>query len=102
MAKKVFALRTSLAETETSSTVSSMLTILDDIVATMTARISEIDSTISTMETNLAANQASLTEWETKLVDLSDDADSAENVMNTADLQRQQLSGENIVKQEAY
>jgi len=102
MAKKVFALRTSLAETGTGSTVSSMLVILDDIVKSMTSRISEIDKSIKEMDEDLTNNRAALTTWETKLVSLSDDADKAANAKNTADLQRQKLNGEHIVKEEAY
>ncbi len=102
MAKKVLALRTSLAETATGSTVSGMITILDEIVTTMTARITQISTTISTMQTNLDANKAQETHWQTSLVTLSDDKDKAENAMTTADLQRQQLDGEHIVKEEAY
>ena len=102
MAKKVLALRTSLAETATGSTVSGMVTILDEIVSTMTSRIAEIATTITTMQTALDTNKASETQWETSLVTLSDDKDKAENAMNTADLQRQELNGEHIVKEEAY
>jgi len=102
MAKKVLALRTSLAETATGSTVSGMVTILDEIVSTMTSRIAEIATTITSMQTALDTNKASETQWETSLVTLSDDKDKAENAMNTADLQRQELNGEHIVKEEAY
>jgi hypothetical protein len=102
MAKKVLALRTSLAETATGSTVSGMVTILDEIVSTMTSRIAEIATTITSMQTALDTNKVSETQWETSLVTLSDDKDKAENAMNTADLQRQELNGEHIVKEEAY
>ena len=102
IAKKVFALRTSLAETGTKSTVTSMLVILDEIVNSMAARITEIDTTLSKMSTDLTANKASLTKWETDLVELSDSADKAANTMNTADLHRQQLNGVHIVAEEAY
>ena len=102
IANKVFALRTSLAETGTASTVTSMLVILDEIVNSMAARITEIDSTLSKMSSDLAADKASLSEWETKLVDLSDEADKAANTKNTADLHRQQLNGIHIVAEEAY
>lgn len=79
-----------------------MVTILDEIVSTMTSRIAEIATTITTMQTALDTNKASETQWETSLVTLSDDKDKAENAMNTADLQRQELNGEHIVKEEAY
>jgi hypothetical protein len=102
IAKKVFALRTSLAETGTKSTVTSMLVILDEIINSMAARITEIDTTLSKMSTDLTANKASLTKWETDLVELSDSADKAANTMNTADLHRQQLNGAHIVAEEAY
>lgn len=102
IANKVFALRTSLAETGTAGTVTSMLVILDEIVTSMAARITEIDSTLSKMSSDLTANKASLNEWETKLVDLSDEADKAANTKNTADLHRQELNGHHIVAEEAY
>lgn len=81
---KISALRTSLAETGTSSTVNSMVQILTDIMTSMSSRITEIDATLTKMTGHLATNKASLSEWQTKLVDLSDDADKAANIKNTA------------------
>jgi chromosome segregation ATPase len=102
IANKVLALRTSLAETGTASTVTSMLVILDEIITSMATRITEIDTTLGKMETDLDTNKASLNKWETDLVELSDEADKASNTKNTADLHRQQLNGEHIVASEAY
>jgi len=102
IAKKVYALRTSLVETETSGTVSTMLVLINQIIDTMSKRIIHIDTTLSELSMDLASSKTSLTEWEVKLVSLSDDKDKAENHMNTADLARNQLNGVHVVKEEAY
>ena len=102
IANKVYALRSSLAETETAGTLTKMLVILEDISATMSMRIGHIKKTLGEMETDLSDNRASLIHWETQLVSLSDDKDKAENTMTTAELQRNQLNGVHIVKEEAY
>jgi membrane protein involved in colicin uptake len=102
MAKQVMALRTSLAETSTGETASGMLTILDSIVSTMSARISEVGTTKDMMDRALKENIALFKHWEQQLVDLSDKADEAKNIMDTSDLKRQHLNGIHIVKQQAY
>jgi hypothetical protein len=80
---KILALRTSLAETGTSSTMNGMVTILDEIMSSMSARVTEIDATLAQMSTDLATNKASQGEWREKLVDLGDDKDKAENTKTT-------------------
>jgi hypothetical protein len=42
---------------------------------------------------DIVEDKALLDEWQTKLVDLSEEADKTANAMNTANLQRQQLAG---------
>jgi hypothetical protein len=99
---KILALRTSLAETGTSSTMNGMVTILDEIISSMSARVTEIDATLAQMSTDLATNKASQGEWREKLVDLGDDKDKAENTKTTTDLERNVLSGKQQSASEAY
>jgi hypothetical protein len=42
---------------------------------------------------DIAEDKALHDVWQTKLVDLSEEADKTANAMNTANLQRQQLAG---------
>jgi len=102
IASKVKAMKTQLAETATSSTVTKMLVVIDGIITTMAARIVEIGENIQRISDSVNDNSAKLSEWQTKLVDLSEEKDKAANVENTADLERSQLNGENVVAEEAY
>jgi len=72
------------------------------IIASMEARLEEIAETTKKMNADLAEDKALHDEWQTKLVDLSEEADKTSNTMNTADLQRQQLAGIHEVKEAAY
>jgi DNA repair ATPase RecN len=102
IASKVKAMKTQLAETATSSTVTKMLVVIDGIITTMAARIVEIGENIQRISDSVNDSSAKLSEWQTKLVDLSEEKDKAANVENTADLERSQLNGENVVAEEAY
>ena len=102
IARKVMALRTSLAETATASTVTKMLAVIDGIISEMETRLQEIGTTLEKMETDLKTNKDSLAHWQQELVDLSDEKDKASNVLNTAALERNTLNGKHTVAEDAY
>merc|ERR1719409_2129637 len=102
IARKVMALRTSLAETATASTVTKMLAVIDGIISEMETRLEEIGTTLEKMETDLKTNKDSLAHWQQELVDLSDEKDKASNVLNTAALERNTLNGKHTVAEDAY
>merc|ERR1712216_246509 len=62
----------------------------------------EIETQISAMHSQVEADKASKAEWETKMVDLSDEHDKAQNDEQSADLVRNSLGGTYMVKDEAY
>lgn len=95
-------LKTVLQEAGTAGTADKMAAVVQGLQAQMAARITEIGTQIQAMQAQLAADTAAKGEWEQKMVDLSDEHDKALNDASTADLTRNSLGGEYMVKDEAY
>merc|ERR1719409_1107631 len=95
-------LKTVLQEADTAGTADKMAAVVQGLQAQMAARITEIGTQIQAMQAQLAADTAAKGEWEQKMVDLSDEHDKALNDASTADLTRNSLGGEYMVKDEAY
>jgi len=72
------------------------------IIVSMQKRLVEIETDRQKMLADLATDDALYTEWQTKLVMLSDEEDSAVNKAQTADLSREKLAGVHEVKESAY
>merc|ERR1719409_1569181 len=95
-------LKTVLQEADTAGTADKMAAVVQGLQAQMAARITEIGTQIQAMQAQLAADTAAKGEWEQKMVDLSDEHEKALNDASTADLTRNSLGGEYMVKDEAY
>jgi len=95
-------LKTVLQAADASTTSAKMVAVIEGLQAQIQSRIAQLQTQMASMDRNLAADRASKTEWEIKMVDLNDEHDKAANDEATADLTRNSLGGQYMVKDEAY